>query len=288
VGVSAVIVLYNPNLPSLRQNIFNLNSQVDHIFLVDNSISSNLSPLSNVINENTTYIFLGENLGIAKAQNVGIAKAAGNKSEFILLLDQDSNPTPNLVKNLISDYKNVINNGISLAVIGAYPINSFNDKPYKPRFNKYKAFEFNESILITSQVISSGSLIAIKNFYFVGEFKEELFIDGVDHEWCWRASTKGMKCAISTSSIIYHSLGEGDRKLLGIRVSISSIFRIYFQYRNFIYLCRFDYVPLYWKTVNLIKYLIKLFYYPIIVSPKYLPRILKGVYDGFKMKPKRI
>jgi rhamnosyltransferase len=283
VSTCAIIVLYEPQIVQLKINLEHLRSQVESIILVDNSKSSSYESLKFLLEDRVVYLFLGENLGIAKAQNIGIAHAKELKFEFVLLLDQDSVPKSNLVECLLSDYYQVIENGIPLAVIGSSAINSFNNKPYKPRFRNFKAFDFNDNILVTSQVISSGSLLSIDNFYFVGEFKEELFIDGVDHEWCWRASSKGMLCAISNSAVIHHSLGEGDRNFIGFRISISSIFRIYFQYRNYVYLCKFRYVPTYWKIVNFLKYLIKIFYYPIVLSPRYLPRMIKGIFDGFKM-----
>ena len=283
-NICAIIVLYEPEIDQLKINLGQLRNQVDAIILVDNSKFSNFENLKFLSEERSVYLFLGENLGIAKAQNIGIAKAKDLKFEYVLLLDQDSKPSYDLVKNLYSDYNQIVNYGISLAVLGSSAVNSYSNKPYEPRFRKFNSYSFNENILIVSQVISSGSLIAIKDFYIVGEFKEELFIDGVDHEWCWRAISLGMKCALSKNAILEHSLGEGDRLFLGFRIAISSTFRIYYQYRNYVYLCKFSYVPNYWKVVNFVKYFVKIFYYPIMISPKYIPQIIKGIKEGVKMK----
>ncbi len=94
----------------------------------------------------------------------------------------------------------------------------------------------------------------------------------------------GYICAISARAKLFHSLGDGDKKLLGFRIAISSSFRIYYQYRNFIYLSKKKYVPTYWKLNNAVKYFIKVFYLPIFVSKSYFKQICKGVKDGIFLK----
>lgn len=66
------------------------------------------------------------------------------------------------------------------------------------------------------------------------------------------------------------------------KVAIASPFRVYYQFRNYLWLCRRDYVPRYWKKKNGMKYFVKLFYFPICVAPRamYLRRIVHGVISG--------
>lgn len=67
-------------------------------------------------------------------------------------------------------------------------------------------------------------------------FDEKLFIDGVDNEWCWRAATKGYRFYIAENARIRHMLGKESRKIGNKDISISSEFRIYYQFRNYIWL----------------------------------------------------
>lgn len=72
------------------------------------------------------------------------------------------------------------------------------------------------------------------------------------------------------------------------KVAIASPFRVYYQFRNYLWLCRRDYVPRYWKRKNGMKYFVKLFYFPICVAPRtmYLRRIVRGVISGLNpVKP---
>jgi rhamnosyltransferase len=267
--VSAVVVLYNPNLLELENNLNTLLNQVDYLVLIDNSDNSNLNYLK--INlpsfqKNIQYIFNNSNIGIASAQNIGIHLSNNLKTDFILLMDQDSCPRNAMVSTLLSDFHKLKDNNINIAAIGPVPINSENNLPYTPRIRKLIPFHFDNKLYNANDLISSGMLIDATTLDKIGLFDEKLFIDGVDHEWCWRAKLNNFYICQTKNTEILHSLGEGDKSILGLRIAISSPFRIYYQYRNYIYLLKKKHVPVYWKLNNLIKYTIKYFYYPIFVS----------------------
>jgi rhamnosyltransferase len=202
-------------------------------------------------------------------------------------MDQDSIVSDGMVFQLAEDYIFLKSKGINIAVIGPTPINKITQKEYAPRLRKnYPFFNDYDHLIKVNELISSGSLIHLETFNDIGLMDENLFIDGVDHEWCWRANKKGYYCAMSKKAKLQHMLGEGDRKIFGIQIAITSPFRVYFQYRNFIQLCRRNYVPIYWKINNAIKFLIKIIYYPLFVRPRilYLKNIFKGIYAGFSNK----
>jgi rhamnosyltransferase len=114
---------------------------------------------------------------------------------------------------------------------------------------------------------------------------DSLFIDGVDHEWCWRASFKlQLRFFIIESVILSHMLGEGDRHFLIRKVAIPTPFRTYFQFRNYFKLVKRNYVPIYWKFSNGFKYIIKYFYFSLMVKPRmeYFKMINKGIIDGLR------
>ena len=284
--ISTIIVIYNPNILILKKNIQAIYQQVSHIILIDNSNNSieqflnlNLSNFTSKI----SYHFNNNIGGIANAQNIGIEIAKNLKSDFILMLDQDSIPSINMVSILFQNYNTLTDTGINLAAIGSIAINVQTNLPYKPRLRKIFHYDIDNNILNCNELISSGMLIKTTVFEKVGYFDTKLFIDGVDHEWCWRAIGMGYKLAQTKHTSLIHSLGEGDKHILGLRVAISSPFRIYYQYRNYIYLFKKDYIPFYWKFNNLFKYIIKYFYYPLFISYKYFIRINKGIIDGFKL-----
>ena len=182
-----------------------------------------------------------------------------------------------------------------MAAVGTRAINRSSGKPYAVKTKEFglikKGTIKNESDLTECySVRSSISLIPVSSIISCGGFDETLFIDGVDDEWCWRA---WHKCQLRTFVVeeakISHMLGTGDRHVGPIRISVNSSFRLYYQYRNFIWLCTREYVPFFWKRKNFIKYVIKFFYYPIMVEPRWnnFRNIVKGIRDGLKRSETR-
>ena len=284
-SVGCIQVLYNPNIIILEKSINNILKQVDFLVIVDNSPKKNNLNFTISSKEKIVYIFNNDNLGIAEAQNIGIKELKRKGCDFVYFTDQDSIPPNDIITKLLSDYNILENLGYNVGAIGPTVINRQNNKPYKARINKGTIIDKN--ITQVTELISSGTLTKMNILDKVGYMESSLFIDGVDHEWCWRANNIGnYKFFITSNAKLSHQLGEGDHHFLGIDIAISTPFRSYYQFRNFIILCRRKYVPFYWKFSNGIKYFIKLFYYPLFVSPRlgHIKRMYKGIIDGIGYK----
>ena len=269
--IGCVLVMYNPQRELLTASLNALNEQVDEIFLGDNSVNMPdfITTLLNLY-PNTYYHSFNKNLGIAEAQNRGIIYFQKKGFDFVLFMDQDSLAPNNLVSSLLADYNRLKEIGIPIGGIGPRPFNRGEGKPY-----------------IVGEIISSASLIPIPHFKQVGGMESSLFIDGVDHEWCWRAKKiGGWRFFISESVQLSHQVGEGDRPFIFRKVAIPTPFRTFYQFRNYFRLVHRGYVPLYWKVSNGFKYSIKFFYYPLCVPPRisYMKQILKGIYAGITGK----
>ncbi|MBB5439626.1 rhamnosyltransferase [Pedobacter sp. AK017] len=285
--VAAIVILYRPDWNSLKEVIRNISLQCDEVVAIDNSegnyttrFMDEFETLSNVM-----YRSLNSNYGIAHAQNVGVEILKEKGYKYVVFFDQDSTPLPGMLETLINDFEYLKSYNFNVATIGPMPINSQTGQVYEPRLFKHKILNLGEhSFYKTKQIISSGSLMLLDIFDKIGAFDEILFIDGVDHEWCWRAKKFGFDTFLSTRSRLIHNLGEGDKKFFGFEIAITSTFRLYYQYRNYIILLFRGYVPFYWKFNNLIKYFIKMFYYPLIHRDfNLLKRIFKGLSDGFRI-----
>jgi len=288
VKIGCVLVLYNPDKVITNKCIDMLLSQVDVLVLIDNSPCANLDYQNGTFEDRKCiYKFLGGNVGIAAAQNEGIRILKGTDINYLLFMDQDSIPPLNMLCNLLDGVRVLEQKSVILGAIGPRAVNRQDLKAYKGSVRK--GVGYNEDLTEVTELISSGTLIPFHNFDIVGDMDSSLFIDGVDHEWCWRARHKmNARFFILESVQLSHQLGEGDRSFLGVRIPIPSPFRVYYQFRNYFFLIRRDYVPLYWKISNGIKYVLKMFYYPFFISPriKYLTRILNGMYAGIFVKKK--
>ena len=280
--IGAVIVLYDPEQDKIEETVGALNNQVDEICLIDNSSSTHSSWFLN--RRNLKYIYLGENKGIALAQNVGIRELQSLSCDYILFSDQDSKAMPTLVYSLLKVHSKLSQEGINVATVGTVAINERTGKKYPFRHRVFQKRTIgNSSILEVDYVRNSMSLTSSEVLNVVGTMDVSLFIDGVDSEWCWRARVKGYRTFISEDSIIYHCLGKDDRHLLSKEITIPSPNRLFYQYRNFLWLLRRGYVPLRWKLKNFIKYLIKIPYYSLFCSPggAYFRNIMSGIGAGF-------
>lgn len=280
--IGAVIVLYAPEQDKIEETVGALNNQVDEICLIDNSSSSHSSWFLN--RRNLKYIYLGKNKGIAFAQNVGIRELQNLSCDYILFSDQDSKAMPTLVDSLLKVHSQLSQEGINVATVGTVAINERTGKKYPFRHKVFQEMVLdNTSIIEVDYVRNSMSLTSSEVLNIVGFMDNSLFIDGVDSEWCWRARVKGYRTFISEDSIIYHCLGKDDRRLLTKEITIPSPNRLFYQYRNFLWLLHRGYVPLRWKLKNFAKYLIKIPYYSLFCSPRgaYFRNIMSGIGAGF-------
>jgi rhamnosyltransferase len=60
-------------------------------------------------------------------------------------------------------------------------------------------------------MITSGSLILLAAHATIGPFREELFIDAVDVDWCFRARAKGLRVIKTRKPIMSHAIGSSTQ-----------------------------------------------------------------------------
>ena len=190
--------------------------KISSIVIVDNAseidLSGWLAELIFLPDLKIYYLRQKHNLGIGAAQNIGINKAFQLNVKFILLLDQDSKASLEMVLKLIDAYYFLTHQGVSIAAIGP----SFYDENSRmtSRFLRVGFFRFivskpNKSIPVAEVdfLISSGSLIPVDILKTIGLMDESFFIDYVDTEWCLRARSVGLKIFGSYNALMSHSLG---------------------------------------------------------------------------------
>lgn len=94
----AGIVLYNPNIQRLAENLTAICSQTRQVYLFNNG-SSNIGEIKDLIRNYQNVILFNnnDNAGIAFALNRLINKAKNDGYKWVVTLDQDSVAPPNLV-----------------------------------------------------------------------------------------------------------------------------------------------------------------------------------------------
>jgi len=218
-NIAAVVVWYRPK-PAFADNIMAYLSYVSEVIIVDNSDADNgfLVPGG----ERITYRPLHENLGIAAALNVGCRIAADRGYDMVMTMDQNSRFTNTAIATHLADAEEAMLDP-SVAVIGP---------AIDPSVSVGGMVEKNG-------VITSGSIMRVSAWLWIGGFNEALFIDQVDHEFCFRLRRAGCRVLLNTAVSMSHQLGSPlSGSFFGIKVSSWNHDRIrkYYMMRNRLYM----------------------------------------------------
>lgn len=271
--ICIIVVLFNPKKEQIEH--FACLSNEAGIIMVDNSIIENVHPIQ------CDYLPLYDNKGIAYAQNRGIEWAKEQGYKYVLFFDQDSKIEPSYVSEIYKEYLRIKEEDRNLAFLGPLVIDEENGREYKSESDKKKPY------CKVTTVISSGSIVSLDVFNKVGFLDENLFIDYVDSEICWRASSFGFSTYMTRNIQLCHNVGNKYSVILGVPFGVSAPFRYYYQYRNMIWLLRRDYVPKVWKIKSFFRSILDLLVVPFISGHYYaiIKNMLKGYYDGFIKHP---
>src|SRR5204863_7838615 len=103
----ALIVTFHPP-PDVHREIETIRRQCGRVFVIDNgSAAEELVLLESFAREanDVELVRNAENIGLASALNQGCQLAAERGVEWILFLDQDTQPLPNMVADLLAAWR---------------------------------------------------------------------------------------------------------------------------------------------------------------------------------------
>jgi rhamnosyltransferase len=259
--IAAIIVLFEPDLSILEAALISVSVQTDVVYLIDNTEESSLGveALLAKVGRNPRYFKLGANRGLAAAQNIGIRECIKDGHSHVLLLDQDSIPPNDLVEKLLQAEETLVALGRQVAAVGPVSVDRKSGSLSRAiRYGWFRARTFqiepsNPDSIESDWLISSGSLIRLSVFAFVGTMNEALFIDWVDAEWGLRAKKMGLQCFISSRAVMEHSIGDESRDFFGRRFNLHSITRNYYAVRNSTYLLKPKVMGWKWVTAMAVR-----------------------------------
>lgn len=198
--VCAVVVAFHPDA-GFASRLVDVLHQVDALVVVDNTpAGQGQAPLAlpACAGKPVSLVSNEHNRGQAAALNQGLAQAAEWQCRWLLTLDQDSRSQANLVGSLLQ----VVTACQPMpVVIGANYLETRNRRSKVP---VGVAGEYLEQ----KTVITSGALLDVRFARSIGGFREDYFIDQVDHEFCLRARAAGGRVVISRLPVMYHDVGE--------------------------------------------------------------------------------
>lgn len=216
IRIAACVTLYNSSINCL-ECISTYQNQVLWTYIIDNSTNPDTNLVKSVkALSNATYVFNGGNKGVAGALNQAAALAITDKFDYLLTMDDDTRMPVNglfTMRHFLKTYPYTEQVGILSGVHTEY--------------NRSKPFK------IVPYTMTSGNLLNLRLYEEVGPFRDDLFIDHVDHEYGLRLTKAGYEVIELPTVYLQHELGERKRSGWGQHTFIShSPLRTYYIVRN--------------------------------------------------------
>jgi rhamnosyltransferase len=226
VKFAAVIILFNPD-KSVLNNIKPYQDKVSKLYIIDNSIAPDYQIESFIASSETgVYIHDGANMGIAARLNQACELAINDGFEFLLTMDQDSS----FEAEMLSQYLNCVSHYSDKTNVSMFGIN--HTTPVEAA---------GCSFYKVHTLITSGSIINLSIFKKINGFNEQLFIDLVDFEYCFKSVLQGYEVILFSNIFMNHQIGESSshwslKNLQASTRSFHSELRLYYMLRNYLYM----------------------------------------------------
>jgi rhamnosyltransferase len=263
VNYCAIVVTYYPKKKSLNSIISVLENLSITVIIIDNTPGvKQLNKIDDCTsNTNTLRYRMGQNTGIAAAQNYGINIALERSKDAIFLFDQDSVISIEMINRMVNSFESGEADVLApVCLDNNIEIPSFLINDYGFASKIYSSYGHT----IVDLVIASGCLVRSSVFKLTGVFDENLFIDYVDFDWCFRCRDKGIVIKVVPDAIMRHSIGFGTIGIGRMKTIRHNSFRTYYKIRNPILLMRKSYIPkvycLYESIASLKGLIILIFY----------------------------
>lgn len=234
-----------------------------------------------------------ENIGLAAAVNkaVDYLAEADSAREFILLLDQDSEPQAGSVKQLLTAFLRLERAGVRVGCVGPRLLDTRTGLQHGFhcirgwRWSRRFPAEDELEPVECANLNGSGTLMRTALFQELKGLDASLFIDHVDTEWAFRVSAHGYRLFGIPQAAFRHSMGEDSLRFwfFGWRIwPRRSPMRHYYLFRNAVILMKRDYVPAVWKVWARLKLFVTLLLHGIFDPQReqQIRHMVKGIRNG--------
>ncbi len=281
-----VIIAYNPEDNFTDQLSI---PNVDYL-IVDNSSK----PTKNIADfcarsTHCKYQPLNDNVGIAKALNVGCEYAVEHGYKWVVTMDQDSKFTADIFNKMLS-FANSFKFLEQTSIFSPLHVLQNNTKLSTPNT------PYTERLC----VMASGNLLNLDVWKKIGGFTDEMFIDYVDTEYGIKSVLAGYKIIVVNTIEMPHRLGDlktinfmgKPLKLFGKPMIVlnHNYIRKYYQARNSLYLFK-KYLHSDVKLRQVLIFTVYIFITTVLFEKDKLRKMkymYYGVRDFFKQKYGRL
>lgn len=240
------------------------------------------------------YIALPKNMGFTGGNNVGMAYALQNGFDNVLLLNNDTEVSPDFLDQLISFQKLHPNAGLVQPLIYfnqdreiiwsaggkfnsllAIPTTLYDRKTVDPHFIHDRELDWATGccLLISKDVLQD-----------VGFLMPGYFAYFEDVDWSFRIKKKGYQIYLASRAIIFHEAGASSKKTHSEGTLSATVF--YLHARNQFFLIRnhgvFPFALLAFGY-HLLKYMLWISYFCLRKRFTKAKAVLRGIKDGFQL-----
>lgn len=283
--ILGIIVTYRPDHADLLRLAGAVRPQLGALMIIDNGDGSGLP--ASLAAQDVSILCLGGNLGIAAAQNAGIAEAFRRGCRFVLLLDQDSLPEPDMVRRLMEAFLQLEAAGEHVAAVGPayFDQRQGTAAPFVYRDGlrlKRRSFETLANPVQADFLIASGCLIPLPVIERAGTMTEELFIDYVDIEWGLRAGALGLRSFGVPAARMQHALGDTWLHWRGRQVPVHRPLRHYYMIRNAVWLASRPWIGWRWRWILFRRIVLQIIVFSLFIPGRlqHAAMMLKGLWHG--------
>lgn len=294
-----ITVTFNPEINQLKKQL-QACSIAKKIIIVDNH-SHNIDDIQKICFENKVIQLIKneKNLGLAAALNIGVQMACQDSNiQYCLFLDQDSEPKPNSIEQLLISYQHLKNLGVRVGCVGPqlldptthifHGFHQLSGMLWKRVFPK----ETNKAVSCTN-LNGSGTLTSIELLKELQGLRADFFIDHIDTDWSFRVLHAGYTLWGIPQAIFYHSMGDKSFRFwfFGWKIwPYRSEKRHYFLFRNTLLLMKESYVPTRWKYLAGLKLTITFFVHLLFDKKRrdQCQNMIRGIENGLFVKKEQI
>jgi rhamnosyltransferase len=242
-----VVVLFGPAPADLWSFLLEVQASGIQLALVDNTPEPQ-PPWPN--QSGGCWLHQANRGGLAGGFNAGVRAAIAAGAAWITLLDQDSRIDPKRLPVLCQAWQRWPQQRL---LVGPQIINQADGQRHgrsQPRDLDYDS---------TRLLISSGTTFRSCDWPQLGAFKETLFIDFLDHAWCFRAQSLGFQLLQDRRVVLRQVFGapHPNRFCRRLGMQLYSPTRHYYGLRNLRWLVRQPEVPRDLKIKEVAKMLLK-------------------------------
>ena len=290
VKICGGMVLFEPEIELLIQNISCIIDQIHKLYIFDNGSSNHEIIRKKIIKQfpKLEYYYSNKNRGIAFGLNWLLKKANMEKYDWCLTLDQDSICS----SNMISEYRKYIAYS-KVALISPFVLNNSKITLHEYKLLKLPEYEYIDEPM---NCITSGCLTNIKIFKELHGLNSKLFIDFVDTELNCKVLDSGYKILRANRAYLIQQMGKAypvpvfewlyRKTKINIfrRMKVATVYSnksLYYSSRNSRYIRRnFDHIG---KRTSFL-FMFAYYFYFSMFYPKYRSRkvMCRSIIRGFK------